>query len=1410
MPSRYLFGPVTPLFADLNLPQARRERHCLAFDPDGKTDLAISADDTWAKVCARFPSGWKPDFVVLNLPYASIPQCLWSAPIPLVGLALDWRLLWHYYRRCLRSCDLVLTDAVGVEAMSREGIVQARAANLHGCDKSFLELLPKADQSRTDVPAASTPKRDIDILFCGNLNHSVQPERLPWVQRIARLGDRWRVSIRSGIFGEPYQLLLQRARIVFSHVGYPRQSRRHTEAIAAGALLFEHCQIQQALPEFEDRRDCVFYDTDNLEALLEHYLENEEERQAIVASAQAKLPRLGFESRWQETMALIERDWPDLVNRSRHRHQPGKSEALAARLWQAFHAPYRSDRELARDLDSALAAEPQSANFHNAIGSLLPRVCKDPRLGKAVAEVSADHFDQAVAHSPTHVAARLSLVEANVAAGNSQFAIEQARQALGMLQRLPELDPAALDCGQFHFQFDDFRAAWERAAWLNAGNPRAEARVKRRQVRWRLESLLAKLTGDLVHYFDASLNAPVSPTTSAALGCTLASKNYPVEAIAPLEGALAANPFDRDAARALSHMLSVLGDRDAHRRFIEDRRLLSQAAPTIVPPEAWFSDPKPSDRDLASILILCCDEVECTRLCLESVLRHTRHPYELIIVDNGSSDGTPELLQEVRSRPGPVRVDIIRNETNVGFPAGCNQGLARARGRYLALLNNDTVVTPHWLDGLIAWSLHDWPAIGLVGAVCNYAPDAQGIRAGYSSLDDLDTFAAKRREQFRGKFLPVNRLTGFCLLLRREVLERIGQFDERYGIGFFDDDDMGLRAREHGFRLLVALDVYIHHFGSRTFKRLGIDTRKQLLKNFDLFREKWGIEATAGYHLPDAPPAAKEPKADAVDEPVATEPRADAVDEPVAVVEAKALSPAERSNLADSTGTPPAEQPPVSVHNEKPLFSALDLGAERGYDLAPLKQPLVSLCMIVKNEEKRLGACLESVMGLFDELIVVDTGSTDRTKEVATGFGARVEEFPWCNSFGAARNECLRYATGKWIMWLDADDRLDFDNQRKLRELFADLPEELVAYSMRVRSVMDENRTAFRLLDQVRMFPRHPRIRWEYRVHEQTLPALNRLGGRVCWTDIVVDHVGYQDVSARRGKLERNLHLLELDYADHPNDAFTLFNFGWTLMDLGRTQEAFGHLRKSLDRSAPDSSIVRKLYHLLAICHRQLGDKKQARSICREGLAHFPDDTELLLEEALILLDAKEFSAAETDLLQLVETTPAPYFGSADDGVRGFRTRHLLANNYVSQDRASEAEVQLRAAIQERPNFAPAWMALGELYLKQQRWNALAQLTQGLEREGASPLEAAVFRARGHFARKEFSAAQSEIAELLPRFPNALGPRVLLSHILLQEGRDLLAAEQVLREVLKLDAGNTEARHNLSVLLRQLGRSADV
>jgi GT2 family glycosyltransferase/tetratricopeptide (TPR) repeat protein len=797
-------------------------------------------------------------------------------------------------------------------------------------------------------------------------------------------------------------------------------------------------------------------------------------------------------------------------------------------------------------------------------------------------------------------------------------------------------------------------------------------------------------------------------------------------------------------------------------------------------PSALTAEPRvgpaasPGD-ELASLVILCCNQLDYTRLCLDSVLRHTRPPYELILVDNGSTDDTPAFLEELRGRPGPQHVEVIRNASNRGFPASCNQGLAAARGRHLILLNNDTVVTPGWLDGLLAWAHHDWPTVGLVGAVSNYAAPPQQVPADYTDLEGLVPWAVRRRQQHAGQALRVERLTGFCLLVRREVFERVGGLDERYGLGFFDDDDLCLRARQAGFGLLVALDVFVHHFGSRTFAGLGIDCRQQLQANFERFRAKWGPEQAAGYHLPEAE------------------------------VREAPLPSGERGWGEGETAASPAPSPPTPL----PRGERGDLPESLSAVAAPTAgpRPTVSLCLIVRNEEANLPDCLRSAADLVDEIIVVDTGSTDRTKELAAGFGARVYDFPWVDSFAAARNESVGHARGQWIFWLDADDRLDEPNRAKLRALFAGLPDENIAYVMKCLCLPDPVNGAATEVDHVRLFRNHPEVRWQYRVHEQILPAIRRQGGGVRWTDVVIHHTGYQDPALRHQKLERDLRLLRLDQAEHADEPFILFNLGSVYQELGQLTEALPLLRRSLDRSAPGDSIVRKLYALLVQGHRQLGQPQEALAVCRQGRGYYPADAELLFHEGLVRRELGDVAGAETCLLRLLQGREGEHFGSVDTGLRGYKARHNLAVLYLEHRRLAEAEMQWRACVEEQPGFVPAWLGLAELCLAQGRWRGLEEVASRLGQAEPSGVEAALVRARGCLARREFAPARQLLEESIAQAPRAPLPRVLLSHVLLQEGRDWAAAERALRDLLALDPDNAEARHNLAVLLRQQGRT---
>jgi GT2 family glycosyltransferase/tetratricopeptide (TPR) repeat protein len=260
----------------------------------------------------------------------------------------------------------------------------------------------------------------------------------------------------------------------------------------------------------------------------------------------------------------------------------------------------------------------------------------------------------------------------------------------------------------------------------------------------------------------------------------------------------------------------------------------------------WF---KPTcqfntDRPLASIVLLTWNQLDYTRQCIESLFKYTHSAFELIIIDNGSTDGTLEYLQELdRAHTACIRIETIANSNNVGFAKGCNQGLAVSRGDYLILLNNDVVLTSQWLQRLTRAVEND-QQLGLVGPMTNYVSGPQRITNptyDVNTLNGLEKYAHIHAETYDGQIASNWRIAGFCMLMRRAVIEKIGGLDERYAIGNFEDDDFCARAHLAGYKAAVIKDCYLHHYGGRTFVGNQIDYDARMNANWMVFKQKWNI-----------------------------------------------------------------------------------------------------------------------------------------------------------------------------------------------------------------------------------------------------------------------------------------------------------------------------------------------------------------------------------------------------------------------------------------------------------------------------------------------------------------------------------------------------------------------------------------
>lgn len=311
-----------------------------------------------------------------------------------------------------------------------------------------------------------------------------------------------------------------------------------------------------------------------------------------------------------------------------------------------------------------------------------------------------------------------------------------------------------------------------------------------------------------------------------------------------------ANP---QAFQAMCELVKAMGGDDASFRqegsVIQYVMRLAKPVTSPGPRAAEASESLESRRALvaaeqglpvASIVVLTLNQLAYTQQCLESIFAYSTVPFELIVVDNGSTDGTRAYLRRLAEQDS--RVKLMFNDHNTGFAHGCNQGIAMAEGEVIVLLNNDTVVTENWLEGLINPLLQD-PQAGAVGPRSNQIVGPQQVPfVPYGSdMAAMHRFAAEWAAKNKGKVTPALRTIGFCMAIRRSALEKVGGLDTRFGIGNFEDDDLCIRLIIAGFRLYYAEEVFIHHYGHVTFTGEKVNYGATMAENSGKFCRKWGL-----------------------------------------------------------------------------------------------------------------------------------------------------------------------------------------------------------------------------------------------------------------------------------------------------------------------------------------------------------------------------------------------------------------------------------------------------------------------------------------------------------------------------------------------------------------------------------------
>lgn len=268
------------------------------------------------------------------------------------------------------------------------------------------------------------------------------------------------------------------------------------------------------------------------------------------------------------------------------------------------------------------------------------------------------------------------------------------------------------------------------------------------------------------------------------------------------------------------------------------------------------------------------------------------------------------------------------------------------------------------------------------------------------------------------------------------------------------------------------------------------------------------------------------------------------------------------------------------------------------------KRATLSICMIVKNEEALLGACLESIKSVADQIVVVDTGSTDDTIAIATKYGAKIYHFEWIKDFAAARNESLKHATSDWILVIDADESLDPDSVEILQEYL--IPDaKPTVYRINIRN-LQEDQISLTVSKTHRLFTNGYNIHFSGRVHEQVIESLLAVNGQDLESAIYFDHGGYaMDPKALEEKWTRNMELLEKQIEQNPT-AYMYFTYGQQLALLKRYEDAYAALRKSLKLNYYHGASLATLLNVLGDVSRRTDRLDEAEKHGRQSLQLLP------------------------------------------------------------------------------------------------------------------------------------------------------------------------------------------------------------
>lgn len=360
----------------------------------------------------------------------------------------------------------------------------------------------------------------------------------------------------------------------------------------------------------------------------------------------------------------------------------------------------------------------------------------------------------------------------------------------------------------------------------------------------------------------------------------------------------------------------------------------------------------------------------------------------------------------------------------------------------------------------------------------------------------------------------------------------------------------------------------------------------------------------------------------------------------------------------------------------------------------------VSACIIARDEEPFIGGCLRSLQGAVDEVVLVDTGSVDRTPEIAQAMGARVLHRPWPGDFATARNWSLDAAHGQWVLTIDADEELLEGSAQVLRATVESGRAD--GYLVTIHHFADDD-DAHLVSHRVALFRRHPRHRFEGRIHEQVGESILANGGAVAASALTAVHRGYERwVVAAKRKHERNLALLREEAHAEPDDLRWHYYLGQEYQALGDLPEAISHFRRALELARePNHGLVVPAVLRLILAYARLSRWSDVFETSEKYRQVYPLCTDLCFLEARAAVEVGDLRRAIRLLLDATTKGDPPpgSFQMMLPGTGSYRSWSALGTVFQQMRRRTDAVGAYLQALRANPTYRSAIKALATLLL---------------------------------------------------------------------------------------------------------------